>query len=540
MGKAGKKSELGCIDLLENAVQLLRATPLSVWLGYYIGAVPFILGLLFFIADMSTSAFAEDHCVTAALGLALLYVWMRFRQARFCRCLQEQEGFFQQASVAREARLQEFLFYLITSAWVVVLYPVAWVLMMPVPWATAYLNSLCIVDGSRQSIREASGKAWAAARIQPIQNIFAGVILSLFGTVVALNLTTVGVRLPQLIKSLLGIETPLAQHYYWAMNPTFIGIILGLTYLIVDPLVKAVYVLRFSAFESIPTGRDILLELKRIPVKRRTKGVARMGAILLLFGCVQGVQAAAPETTAPVSIEQMDQSLDRTMKEREFVWRMPREKVEQKEFEKPGWFERWMERIDKFFDRLFKRKEKAAEERDFDPKFSKHKPLDIKSVMTLLLIVLLGGGLVFLIRSFRRKNRPPAAAVASAERALPTEVDLDDANLTATLLEEDEWIELARSLALSGDLRKAVRAWFLAGLAYLARVNLLTVRPAKSNRDYRWELARRARRRPNLIPVFSEHIVVFERIWYGLHSVLPGDIDQMEINMEKLRNDTEE
>lgn len=526
MGNAEKKCELGCIDLLENAVQLLRSTPLSIWLSYYIGAVPFILGLLFFIADMSTSAFAEEHCISAALGLALLYVWMRFQQARFCRGLLEQEGFFQRTSASWRERLCELIFYLITSAWVVVLVPVAWALILPAPWAMAYLNSLCMVDGSRQTIREVSGKAWAAAQIRPLQNFYVGLILFLFGAVVALNLNLLGEQLPKLIKLILGIDTPLTQHVYWMNNPTFNGIVLGLTYLMVDPLVKAVYVLRFSAFESIPTGQDLLLELKRIPVKRRTKSVARIGVILLLLGCGLGVRAAEPETTMLVSAEQLDQSLDRTMKEREFVWRMPREVVEpQGESDEPGWFERWMKNVNKFFDQLFNRKEKTPNkeqdniEREFKPKGT---PLDIKTVMTGLLILLLGGGLVFLIRSLRRKNLPAVEAVASAGRPLPTEVDLDDANLTATLLEEDEWIELARSLASSGDLRKAVRAWFLAGLAYLARVNLLTVRPAKSNRDYRWELARRARRRPNLVPVFSEHIVVFERIWYGLHSVLPG------------------
>ena len=49
------------IDLLEQAVALLRRTPLSIIFFYYLGAVPFWLAILYFAADMSRNAFAGER-----------------------------------------------------------------------------------------------------------------------------------------------------------------------------------------------------------------------------------------------------------------------------------------------------------------------------------------------------------------------------------------------------------------------------------------------------------------------------------------------
>ena len=49
-------------------------------LGYStLGALPFALGLVLFWADMSAGALARSHLAGGALGLALLWVWMKCR-----------------------------------------------------------------------------------------------------------------------------------------------------------------------------------------------------------------------------------------------------------------------------------------------------------------------------------------------------------------------------------------------------------------------------------------------------------------------------
>src|SRR5512138_3734365 len=75
------------LELVEEGVHLLRAAPASCLVAYYLGTIPFLVGLLFFWADMSRSAFATYHTVEAALGMASLFIWMKVWQAVFARRL---------------------------------------------------------------------------------------------------------------------------------------------------------------------------------------------------------------------------------------------------------------------------------------------------------------------------------------------------------------------------------------------------------------------------------------------------------------------
>ena len=55
--------------------------------SYYLGGLPFVLGALYFWADMSRSAFASQRLAGGALGMAALFLWMKFWQAIFARNL---------------------------------------------------------------------------------------------------------------------------------------------------------------------------------------------------------------------------------------------------------------------------------------------------------------------------------------------------------------------------------------------------------------------------------------------------------------------
>src|SRR5262249_13055121 len=65
------------LDLLEDAIALLRRAPVESFLVYLVGAVPFWLGLLYYLSDMSHDAYALRHAPEASLGLAVLYIWMK-------------------------------------------------------------------------------------------------------------------------------------------------------------------------------------------------------------------------------------------------------------------------------------------------------------------------------------------------------------------------------------------------------------------------------------------------------------------------------
>ena len=82
MTAAGPENGIGALQLIEEAVHLLRRAPARHLAAYYVGSLPFTLALLYFWADMSRSAYANRHCAAAALGLSLAFIWMSAIHAR--------------------------------------------------------------------------------------------------------------------------------------------------------------------------------------------------------------------------------------------------------------------------------------------------------------------------------------------------------------------------------------------------------------------------------------------------------------------------
>ena len=80
----------GGLDIIEEATHLIRTAPAATLAAYYAGAIPFVLGLLYFWSDMSRSPFAEQHVAGAALGVSILFLWMKFWQAVFAAGIRSQ------------------------------------------------------------------------------------------------------------------------------------------------------------------------------------------------------------------------------------------------------------------------------------------------------------------------------------------------------------------------------------------------------------------------------------------------------------------
>ena len=70
-----------------------------------------------------------------------------------------------------------------------------------------------------------------------------------------------------------------------------------------------------------------------------------------------------------------------------------------------------------------------------------------------------------------------------------------------------------------GDYRLALRAMYLGALNFLSARDLVSLRRWKSGLDYRRELARRARSKPDVPVAFTRGVAIFERGWYGRHAV---------------------
>src|SRR4051794_7529377 len=71
------------LEIVEEAVHVLRRAPLRIWALYLIGAAPFCLAFTYFLADMSRSAFAADQVIESSFFLALAFEWKQVWQSVF-------------------------------------------------------------------------------------------------------------------------------------------------------------------------------------------------------------------------------------------------------------------------------------------------------------------------------------------------------------------------------------------------------------------------------------------------------------------------
>src|SRR5262249_47048816 len=97
------------------------------------GAVPFTIGVLFFLVDMTHSAFAFDHVILTSLGVAALYIWKCCWQAAFAGAL------FRELSPETEGQ-SGWMTFAIQSA----MQPVGLVLFLPIPWLVAFFRNVTL------------------------------------------------------------------------------------------------------------------------------------------------------------------------------------------------------------------------------------------------------------------------------------------------------------------------------------------------------------------------------------------------------------
>lgn len=516
-GQRGKPA----LDLCEEAVHLLRRAPLSLIATYYLGSVPFILALLFFWADMSGSPTARDRILPSALGMALLYLWMMTWQAIFARGLRAELAGGETAPISLAGWFRIAAFQASVQPLKLVALPVAAGLLVPFPEVYAFFHNAGLTDSTAPARR--------LAKLWPRENLTFLAILSLLSTVVFVDTGLAVLMLPYLMKMLLGIDTVFARSAYTFLNTTFLAIMLGLSYLVLNPFVKAFYVLRCFYGESITTAEDLRVEL-------RASTAAVVGVLALLGAGF----AQAQERDLPV---QLDRSIDRVLQNPEYAWRLPR--TPHLEDRNNNWFvkntlsflratdrglkqmARWIDDLAQWLgDKLGARMPPLGEERR-----PRAPATELRAVMVLLLSIV-SGIVAYLLWRFliaRRAQAPTTpAAVAMA-------IDLQSDDLQADQQQPDEWLAMAQACLGRQEYRLAMRALYLSGLSLLAREKLITLHRSKSDLDYDRELRRRARQRPAVLSAFNQNLTMFERGWYGMYDVDLATIHQFEANLEQMR-----
>jgi len=538
-----KRREKGAIDLYEEAVYLVRRAPLGAIGAYYAGTLPFILGFLFFWAEMSQSPFAYDHCAPAALGLALLYFWMLYCQSIFVQRLRaELSGQPQSGWFSPEIRQLGIVQFALQPLKLFVL-PVAALTLLAFPNAYAfYQNLMALPPEASTGFSRATAAARKQAMLWQQQNWILLAILALMYFVVFINIATAVLLLPYLLKMLVGIESTLTRSGGAILNTTFLAITLSLTYLVANPLAKAVYLLRCFYGESLETGEDLRAELRAGAVLRTAGTVV---TIVIACGLLLHAQPAPAQPSSPSQsqVEDLNRAIDSVIHRAEFTWRLPR--AARPPAADANWFVRTTVAFVNAIGRGIRQLGRWFKD------FLKWLIDQLKVIMPgagggpgfastrlrLLMFALLAGVAVVLglliWRTLRQEKRPKAAIAIAV--ASPVE-ELNDANLTADQKPLDQWLELARECIARQELRLALRALYLAGLAHLADRSLIAIHRSKSNQDYARELRRKARTKPSpLVDLFGENLGVFERTWYGLYPVDLDTVERFQSNLMLMR-----
>lgn len=541
MSSSQTGTEYGAVPLIEESSQLLRSLPLSVLAAYAVGTLPFVLGLLFFWSDMSRSALAARHCSAGALGLSLLFIWMKGWQTVFCR--QISGRLTQQETLpwtairlvrigARQSLLQATGFILL---------PLAVLFTVPTAWVYAfYQNATVLDDGGPEGLVALVRKAWHQAVLWPRQNHLILLILGAFGIFVFLNSVLLLVLGPVVLKRFLGLDTVFTLSGLCGLfNTTFLAVTVALTHVCLDPLIKTLYTLRCFYGRSTRTGEDLRARLAR---QRRRATVLAMLALLTMSTAAGRAEAAAkhaPDAAATVLSDQihpndLDTIIRDVLAQPRYTWRLPREQIAATEETPVGWFAiffnwlkqtlktimepvaRWLER---FWDWLW---EPSPGQPEQEAKPSTW-PDMVKGLLILagvILVVLL----VAAVHNHYQKRQDDAGRPPSTPAT--TVPDLNDDRVRADALPVDEWLQLAEKLAAEGQFRLAMRACFFSTLSVLAGRHLIMIADYKSNREYETEVVRRASDRPSLGSLFRWSVARLDRVWYGMRTVSRNDFNR--------------
>jgi hypothetical protein len=319
------------------------------------------------------------------------------------------------------------------------------------------------------------------------------------------------ILVPQLARSFLGIEGELARSGNHILNLATIAATAAIAWLVMDPLLDAVYVLRCFYGESIGTGQDLRAALRRA-----------VAALMLMTALLISTPHATMAQTPTIDPAKLDRSIDQVIHRREFTWRIPKPAGPEPEGRWAGFVRSAVDLIYRAWDyvrRVINEWLKQSPEKESGGTNSPVTRRMMELLIGLVVALITGAAVVFFLR--RRAPTVTAKAVMAAAPA----VNLADESISADQLPEASWMQLAEEWMAKGDCRLALRALYLAGLNYLGQRNVVSIRKWKSGIDYRRELDRRARSNPEISPLFSKNVALFERAWYGKY---PADAEMVQ------------
>ena len=529
----------GAIDVLEDAIYILRRFPETLSI-YYIGSLPFVLGLLYFCTDMSQNAYGGHHLAGSAFSITLLFIWMKCCHVFFAEDIYRRID----EKILPKRGFKEYIF-LISSQTVIhctgfFIWPVALFLMLPFGSVFAFYHYSSIVKQTPCDLKMLWDKSWGYANHWSMQNHILISIFMLLYIVVFINIGAALFLAPQLLKVFFAIDSVFVLSGAHFFNTTFLATAFSLTYLLVNPVIKTAYVIRYFERNSTQYGNDIKIELHFLKAHQQTV----LMAIFIVFVSATNLWADQTDLARQglpaqsLRVESLNNSIDQVLSEREFAWRMPRTAVagvEQKrsltkslvwlqaQIEKiRPMMNKVLERIGKWFSKMFI----GEPNEPLKPNgqlFKMSKPL---YGLIFLITALLAIALIAIWKMRKRKK-----IIEERPSIFP---DITADTIKADDLMVDEWLNMANSLLQQGNLRHAVRAFYLGTLSHLAKAQMITIKQYKSNRDYEIEIKRRARDKQQLCMTFSQSIVFLNSAWYGDRSLEAQEVLEFARQQERI------
>jgi hypothetical protein len=561
--KRRRKSEHSSLQILEEAFHLLRTVDLKYYWWLYAGLVPFAVALLYFTADQSRSSLAAQSILSASLMMALLYFWMRWCQSKFCEGLWETLSPGAREEKSPTEKMRSISAMLLIQAFHFPLLLVGSFFAIPLGWVLAAQQNFTILAATQnyhdRPLRSLFFNGMKHSHYDWAQNH--GILLVMFvvSLFTWLNIVATCLMVPGFAKSFFGVESIFTISPAAAiMNTSFILGSLLLTWLVVSPMMKAAYTLRCFYCESRHTGADLLSRLAASSrARERSVGspvdssISRTALIALCFFSLSSLPVMSEDvspgvaTGRPVSGEQFQESMSATLEQKKYQWQLSRRSLEGEDPMQENWltrrineiaettrdaFKKFADWLEEVFEKLTKdRKPASRKGTDIDPGFFNTIGSTLSIGLILLVSALAAWLVLILYRKYRGRDTVEADEVFDAGS-----IDLQSEEIVASQLPEDEWMRLAREQIEKGDTRLAVRALFLATLAKLGEEDLLRIAKFKSNRDYRIELERKARKSEGLRSSFEANTKLFERAWYGWHPVSEEAVESFLRNHERI------
>ena len=508
------------MSALEDAVNLLRAAPLSTLLCHWIGSAPFTLAVLLFWNDITQYRPSSAACVADSLALAVLLAWMNGWRAAFAGRLRAQLSGSPALPIGvwRVAGYQSLL-----GAGKLIVLPLSALIVFPLASTVAFYRYAAVLSCRADlSFRQVIARASKLAGIDGRQTWAALPAVAFLQLLVTLNVASALALLPQLVRMLTGYESIFARAgLSFVSNPLFAMASVAIGWLAIDPFIQAVYCVMYFRRESLESGEDLRAALRSLRRAPRSAVIAAAALLCVLTGSISRALAAAAITP-----EELRKSIDQSMQGHEYDWRLPPETVAQT---KSSWLLNMVDQLFRGFAWLLKQIGGAIErlirwifESSTSGTEAGAAPAHALSVgiyVAIGMILILGALLA--VRILRARRARPGAALGS----VPVAVLLEDESVTPDQLPEDGWVDMAEKCLREQNYRLALRAFYLANLAWLGRHEWIAINPGKTNGEYAADLRRRAREFPEARGVFAENLAAFERTWYGLHEATPEAVE---------------